>query len=243
VATYVLVHGGGHGGWCWARLAPHLRAAGHAVHTPTLTGLGERSHLVRPGIDLDLHIADVVAVLEYEDLHDVILVGHSYGGMVVTGVADRAGTRVGHLVYLDAATPVDGQSLVDVAPALMEFARRDAREVDGVELVLWPGPDAGRFFGVTDEADLEWMQRRLTPQPWATFAQPLRLADEAALRRIPRTDVVCVSELSSVEGTKAGRSRGADRVWEIEAGHDLMITEPRVVADMLLRLAEGDPRA
>ena len=141
MATYVLVHGGGHGGWCWQRLAPLLRAEGHDVHTPTLTGLGERSHLVRPETDLDTHVTDVAAVLEYEDLTDVILVGHSYGGMVITGTADRVPDRIAQIVYLDAASPRDGQSLVDVAPALMDFARSDSRVVDGVDLVLWPSPD------------------------------------------------------------------------------------------------------
>lgn len=102
--TYVLVHGGGHGGWCYQRLAALLRMQGHEVYTPTLTGLGERAHLLRPDIDLDTHIADVVGVLKYEDLKNVILVGHSYAGMVITGVADRAADRVGHIVYLDAAT-------------------------------------------------------------------------------------------------------------------------------------------
>ena len=116
MATYVLVHGGGHGGWCYAKVARLLGAAGHDVATPTFTGLGERSHLLHPGIDLDHHIRDVVAVLHYDDLRDVNLVGHSYGGMVITGVADRAPDRVGRLVYLDAATPVNGQSLVDICP-------------------------------------------------------------------------------------------------------------------------------
>lgn len=238
MATYVLVHGGGHGGWCWGRLAPLLRDAGHDVHTPTLTGLGERSHLVRPGIDLDLHIADIVAVLDFEDLTDVILVGHSYGGMVITGVADRAPARIAHLVYLDAASPRDGQSLTDIAPALMEFARSDIREVNGAELVLWPMPEMGRLYGITDDADLEWMQRHLTPQPLETFVQPLRLNDEARVRAIPRTDVVCISELNAIEGNKDDRSADAQRVWEIETGHDLMITEPKAVAEMLLRVAE-----
>src|SRR5215469_7235356 len=101
-ATFVLVHGGSHGGWCWQRVAKRLRSAGHDVYTPTLTGLGERSHLLRPDIDLDLQIEDVVQVLKYEDLHDVILAGHSYGGMVITGVADRALDRIAWLVFLDA---------------------------------------------------------------------------------------------------------------------------------------------
>ncbi|MGZ4681057.1 MAG: alpha/beta fold hydrolase [Acidimicrobiales bacterium] len=238
MATFVLVHGGGHGGWCWQPLATRLRARGHEVHTPTLTGVGERSHVLLPGIDLDLHIQDVVAMLDFEDCRNVILVGHSYGGMVITGVADRAGDRIDHLVYLDAATPRNGQSLVDVAPGLMDFARADAREVDGVELVLWPGPEAGRFYGVTDERDLEWMQSRLTPQPWKTFAQPLHLTDEAAVDRIDRTDIVCRNALSEQEGEKEDRSAGADRVWTIETGHDLMITEPDAVAEMLQQVAD-----
>lgn len=240
MATYVLVHGGGHGGWCWDRLTPLLRAAGHDVHAPTLSGVGERSHARFGGIDLDVHIRDIVAVLEWRDLRDVILVGHSYGGMVITGVADRARHRVGQLVYLDAATPTDGQSLADISPALMAFAKSDLRVVDGVELVLWPLADAGRLFGVTDPADLEWMQQRLTPHPWRCFTQPLRLSDEAAVRAIPRTEIVCINELAAAEGEEArrGRGRGADRVWTIETGHDLMITEPNAVAEMLLRLAD-----
>src|SRR4051794_28909281 len=98
--TYVLVHGGGHGGWCYQYVARILRSNGHEVYTPTMTGLGERSHLLSPAIDLDLQIEDIVKVLQFEDLRDVILVGHSYGGMVITGVADRATDRIGHLVYL-----------------------------------------------------------------------------------------------------------------------------------------------
>jgi len=139
MATYVLVHGGAHGGWCYQRVARILRSAGHDVYTPTMTGVGERSHLFRADIDLDLHIGDILAVLHYEDLRDVILVEHSYGGMVITGVADRAPDRVGHIVYPDAATPVNGESLVDIAGPLMKAARSQARVIDGVELVLFPG--------------------------------------------------------------------------------------------------------
>src|SRR3954463_331818 len=134
MATYVLVHGGGHGGWCYQRVARLLRSGGHEVYAPTLTGLGERSHLVSPQVDLDMHVQDVVALLHFEDLRDVILVGHSYGGMVITGVADRASDRIGRLVYLDAATPVNNQSLRDVAGPIIEAVRPDGRVVDGVEL-------------------------------------------------------------------------------------------------------------
>jgi pimeloyl-ACP methyl ester carboxylesterase len=165
MATYVLVHGGAHGGWCYGPVARILRSAGQEVHAPTLTGLGDRSHLLRPGIDLDTHIADIVEVLHYEDLRDVILVGHSYGGMVITGVADRAPDRVGDLVYLDAATPANGQSLVDIAGPLMRAARAQGRVVDGVELVLFPGTEPLPHYGVTDPADIAWMDERLTPIP------------------------------------------------------------------------------
>ncbi len=238
-ATYLLVHGGGHGGWCWRRIAPLLRAAGHEVYTPTLTGLGERSHLLRPDIDLDTHIADVLGVLRYEDLMDVILVGHSYGGMVITGVADRALARIGQLVYLDAAHPRQGESLADVAPAMMEATRSELRVVDGVELVLWPNSMAVRYYGVTDPADVAWMQTKLTPHPWKCFTQPLRLADEAAVKRIPRTNINCTTALRMSQGDALQRQLDAERLWEIDTGHDLMITEPRTVADMLLRLVPG----
>ena len=237
MATFVLVHGGGHGGWCWWRLAPLLRAAGHEVHTPTLTGLGERAHLIGPEIDLDLHIEDVVALLKYEDLSEVILVGHSYGGMVITGVADRAPTRIGHLVYLDAAVPSDGQSLVDVSPDLMAMARSTGKVVHGVELVLNYMPEAGRFYGVTDAEAIAYMDGRLSPQPWRTFEQNLHLVDEAAVRRIPRTDIVCTNPMTSAGDDQAARTRGAGKVYEIDTGHDLMITEPEKVAEFLLEVA------
>ena len=237
MATYVLVHGGAHGGWCWKKVAPLLRGAGHEVYTPTLTGLGERAHLVHPGVDLELHITDVVALLRYEDLSGVILVGHSYGGLVITGVADQVGDRVGQLVYLDGALPESGESLAAMTPELMGAVRSQARVVDGVELVLWPEPEAGRMYGVTDPADLAWMQERLTPQPWRSFEQPLVLADEAAVRRIPRTHINCVETLQRRPPERRARASQADRVWEVDTGHDLMITEPATVSEMLLQLA------
>lgn len=236
MATYVLVHGGGHGGWCYQRVAGLLRSAGHEVYTPTLTGLGERAHLVSTDTDLETHIQDVVAVLEYEDLTDVILGGHSYGGMVITGVADRATSRVGQLVYLDAAIPQDGQSLVDLAPALMAEARRQARVVDGVEFVLFPDSDSVRHYGVTDPDDVEWMTGKLTPHPWKSFEQPLKLLNGDAAKKLPRTNINCVSTMQ-LRPERVERARDSDRVWEIDTGHDLMITEPQTVAEMLLRLA------
>jgi pimeloyl-ACP methyl ester carboxylesterase len=237
MATYVLVHGGAHGGWCYGPVARILRAAGQEVHAPTLTGLGDRSHLLRPGIDLDTHIADIVAVLRYEDLRDVVLVGHSYGGMVITGVADEAPDRVGHLVYLDAATPVDGQSLVDIAGPLMQAARAQGRVVDGVELVLFPGTEPLPHYGVTDPDDIAWMDERLTPHPWTCFEEPLRLTNEASLWAIPQSHIVCTSTLATRDPARMEAARAAGRLWDIDTGHDLMITEPEAVAALLLKAA------
>jgi pimeloyl-ACP methyl ester carboxylesterase len=237
MATYVLVHGGAHGGWCYERVARILRAAGHGVYTPTMTGVGERAHLVSADVDLDLHISDIAAVLHYEDLRDAILVGHSYGGMVITGVADRATNRIGRLVYLDAATPVNGQSLVDVAGPIIEAVRPDGKVIDGVETVLLPSPDAALLYGVTDPADMAWMAERLTGHPWRCFEQPLELTNEAAMLAIPRYHIVCTSTLASRDPELVANARAEGRLWDIDTGHDLMITEPEAVADLLLRVA------
>jgi len=237
LATYVLVHGGGHGGWCYQRVARTLRAAGHEVHAPSLTGLGERAHLLRPGIDLDLQITDVLTLLHYEDLRDVILVGHSYGGMVVTGVADRASDRIGRLVYLDAANPKDGQSLVDVAGEHILAIRPFGRVVDDVELVLFPDPEIVKLYGVTDADDVAWMVERLTPHPWKCFEQPLRLTNEEELWAIPQFHIVCSSTVETRDPEMIERARAEGRFWEIDTGHDLMITEPQWVADTLLEVA------
>jgi len=237
MSTYVLVHGGGHGGWCYAKVVPLLSAAGHDVHTPTLTGLGERSHLVGPHVTLDLHIHDVVQVLQVEDLHDVILVGHSYGGMVITGVADRAADRIGRLVYLDAANPVNGQSLVDVAGPVINAVRPMGEVRDGVELVLLPAPDAGLLYGVTDPDDLAWMAERLSGHPWQCFEEPLVLTDEDALWAIPQYHIVCSDTVPTRDRALIGKARAEGRLWEIDTGHDLMITEPELTAKALLEVA------
>ena len=237
MATYILVHGGGHGGWCYRYVARHLRAAGHDVHTPTMTGLGERSHLLDSRVDLSLHIQDIVAVLHYEDVEDAILVGHSYGGMVITGVADRATGRVGKLVYLDAATPKNGESLVDVAGPTLELARPEGTTIDDMELVLLPSAEAGMFYGVNDPGDLAWMADRLTPHPWKCFEEKLVLLHEADYSKIPQYHVVCTSTLATRDRALMEDARLAGRLWDIDTGHDLMITEPQKVSEALLAIA------
>ncbi|HVW79567.1 MAG TPA: alpha/beta hydrolase [Mycobacteriales bacterium] len=238
MATYVLIHGGGHGGWCYDKVAALLREAGHTVFAPSLTGLAERAGELTAETDLDTHIDDVTTLLATEGLTDVILVGHSYGGMVITGAADRAYDRVGKLVFLDAANPRNGQSLVDVAGELMLAARSLGRVVDGVEVILCPDqPGSGAFYGVTDPAALAWMDAHLTPHPWKSIEQPLNLQHETQLWSIPQFHIVCTSTLITRGADLVEKARSEGRLWDIDTGHDLMITEPRAVADALLEIA------
>jgi pimeloyl-ACP methyl ester carboxylesterase len=233
-----LVHGGGHGGWCYDKVSSRLREAGHTVHAPSLTGLAERAHLLSADVDLDTHITDVTSLLATEDLRDVILVGHSYGGMVITGAADRAYDRIGKLVYLDAANPRNGQSLVDVAGPMMNAARSLGRVADGVEVILCPDePGSGMFYGVTDPDDLAWMDRHLTPHPWKSIEQPLRLEHETKLWAIPQFHIVCTSTLITRGAELVEKARSEGRLWDIDTGHDLMITEPQAVTEALLEIS------
>jgi len=240
MAIFVMVHGGGHGGWCYQRVARLLRAKGHEVYTPTLTGLGERSHLLSPAVDLDMHITDVVNVLEYEDLSGVYLVGHSYGGMVITGVADRLPDRIANLVYLDAAYPGNGESLIDVAGGLMAKSRERGRVVDGVELVLFPDDLPVGMYGVTDPGQIAWMKPKLTPHPFACFKQALALQDESRVRDLPQSFVVCAENMPE-EYHDALRDMCQGRFWVLDTGHDLMITEPERVAEIFHELASRWP--
>ncbi len=236
MATYVLVHGGGHGGWCYQHVARIMRSQGQEVYTPTMTGLGEREHLLSAAVDLNLHIMDIVKVLKFEDLRNVILVGHSYGGMVITGVADRVPERIGNLVYLDAAYPQNGQSLVDHAGPAILAARTNSHLVDGMEMVLYPGQDPMSFYGVKDPKQIEWMKPKLTPHPWKCFEQKLVLNNEAVMRKIPQSFIVCSSHMND-PSRAALKALSNGRFWEIDTGHDLMISEPEAVAEKLLKLA------
>jgi pimeloyl-ACP methyl ester carboxylesterase len=229
----VLVHGGWHGGSCWRDVVPFLRAAGLGVHAPTLTGLGERAHLLTRDTDLELHVRDVAQVLVHEDLRDVLLVGHSYGGMVVAGVADALPDRVGHVVYLDAFVPADGQSLL----GLLRRERRDlflaaAREHGDGWLVPAPTPEA---LGVTDGETARWLQARLRPQPLRTFEQPLRLQHPPG-ERTPCSFVHC-TEGPTVPSFAPFAQIARDAGWPVHTlatGHDAMLTAPGEVAALLL---------
>jgi pimeloyl-ACP methyl ester carboxylesterase len=235
MATFVLVHGAWHGGWCWRKVTPLLRAAGHEVHAPTLTGLGERAHLASPAVDLETHVRDVLALLEYEDLWAVILVGHSYGGPVATVVADREPGRVARLVYLDAPIPRDGQCALDlIAPAqAADFQERARREGDGWRFP----PNSPAALGIVDAADAAWAAARLAPQPLATFSQAIRLT--GAVERLPRAYIFCApARPGSILARFAGQARASGWAYrEIAAGHDAMIGAPEATAEALLSLA------
>jgi pimeloyl-ACP methyl ester carboxylesterase len=238
MATFVLVHGGGHGGWCYQFVTRILQAKGHLVYAPSLPGMGEHSHQRHPGIDLDAHIDDVANLLFYENLTGAILVGHSYGGMVITGIADRAPDRIGHRVYLDAAYPVDGESLHQHAFESIDATRQTMYVENGVELVMRPDPSHAGFFGIHEPELAQWTNDRLTPQPWECFAQPLVLRNEAAMRAIPESHIIC-TVTAATRDMDLLRKNSQGRVWDIDTGHDLMITEPQWVADRLLEIAAG----
>ena len=230
--TYVLVHGAWHGGWCWTRLSPLLRAAGHVVYAPSLTGMGERKHLARPDLKLDDHILDVVQLLEMEELHDVVLVGHSYGGMVATGAADRVPQRIGKLVYLDAFVPENGKCALDYVVPERAAGFRAAGEKSG----LIPPPPLS-LWGLIDPKDIDFAKPREVMHPYHTLAQPIRLANEAALQRIPKTFIYCSRPATGSFDAIAAKLR-KDPAWrfhELETGHDAMLLKPQALATILLK--------
>jgi pimeloyl-ACP methyl ester carboxylesterase len=233
MSTYVLVHGAWHGGWCWSKVKHLLERAGHRVYTPTLTGLGERSHLASPDTSLETHVQDVGQVLEYEELADVILVGHSYAGMVVTAVADRVPQRLSRLVYLDAVVPRSGQCLFDCAGP--EFRRRIEEQVRTLgEGWLIPAASA-QTLGLTRDEDIDWTVPRLGPHPYRTFCQTVELRLPAAAM-VPRTYINCIADKAR-GGVRSAQADGIDDYRELAAGHDAMITLPEEVAELLLGLA------
>ena len=241
MTQFVLVHGAWHGGWCWARVIPLLRAAGHAVHAVTLTGLGERAHLLSAGIRLRTHFQDVLNLIACEELDEVVLVGHSYGGMVITGVADalqreRPGL-LRHLVYVDGSAPRTGESWSSPhAPDVVAARIEAALATGGVSM---PQPDAG-VFGLAGP-DRDWVNRRLTPHPFGLYEDTLAF-DEAAVARLPRTFIDCIEPAFPNIAAMRRRVRAEPgwRVVELATGHDAMVSAPRELAAVLLGCAPAN---
>jgi pimeloyl-ACP methyl ester carboxylesterase len=234
----VLVHGGWHGAWCWRDVASRLRTAGHDVLTPTLTGLGDRAHLASRDVDLELHVFDVVATLHAEDVRDAVLVGHSYGGMVIAGVADRARERLAHVVYLDAFLPQDGESLFAILPPDRGDVLRAAARDHGNGWFVPPLPAAA--YDVADAATAAWADERLCPQPLATFAQPAALSDPPGTHT-PCTYVRCTANQrasSFASSDERARAMGFGHE-ELAAGHDAMLTEAGATASLLAAVARA----
>jgi pimeloyl-ACP methyl ester carboxylesterase len=233
MATFLIAHGAWSAGWAWKKMRPLLAARGHALHIPTYTGLGERAHLASREVGLSTHIADVLGTLEYEDLRDVVLVGHSYGGMVATGVADRARARVRRLVYLDAFVPRDGQSLLDLLPADVAERMRESAKTAGDGWRVPPNPVPPD----TSEADLAWLMPRRVMHPLRAFEEPLRLTGPEGA--VPRTYIYCTRIApGDVFGPFAERAR-REAGWEyleLEASHSPNVTAPEALAALLDKL-------
>jgi pimeloyl-ACP methyl ester carboxylesterase len=234
VTTFVVAHGAWSSAWAWKKMRPLLRAAGHELWTPSYTGLGERAHLASPAIDLDTHIADVIGVLDMEDLRDVVLIGHSYGGMVATGVMDRARERIAQVVYLDAFVPSDGQCLLDLQPAEVRGRMRELARSSGEGWRLPPNPMPPD----TPEADVAWAATRRLPQPIKTFETPLRLT--ASAPPPPRSYIYCKrigpTDVFRQFAERAQRESGW-RHFEIDASHNPHITAPQALLALLERIA------
>ena len=231
--TFVLVHGAWHGGWAWCRVADRLRARSHRVFTPTLTGLGERAHLLHPGIDLSLHVADVLGLIKYEQLTDFVLAGHSYGGCVISGVAEAVPDAIRSIVFLDAFIPGNGDAMLDlVQPAVQEIIQAALERGE----TTVPVRDAAAFR--VNEKDRAWVDSLAGPQPIGTMTEKIRLT--GARERIAKKAYIRASGYPNVSFEKAFARVKANPSWrtyEVPCGHDVMINEPDRLTGILLEVA------
>ena len=236
--TFVLVHGAWHGGWCWRRVADVLVARGNRVFTPTLTGVGDRAHLFSKDISLQTHVEDILAVVETEELSDFILVGHSYGGFVISGVADALRERVSHYVYLDASVPPDMSpgasfSWADFNPPEAREARLKLVREQGNGVAL-PAPPPSAF-AVTKDSDVAWLKRHLRPMPVGTYIGTFTFASSGS-NGLKRTYIASSKPPYALLVSTRNRIRD-DKTWSfttIEAGHDSMVTAPDELASLLM---------
>jgi pimeloyl-ACP methyl ester carboxylesterase len=240
MATFLVAHGAWAAGWAWKKMRPLLRARGHELFTPTYTGLGERVHLASPRVDLETHIADILGVLQFEDLRDVVLIGHSYGGMVATGVADRAPERLAQLVYLDAFVPRDGQCLFDLLAAETRARMREAARTVGDGWRTPPSPVPPD----TCEEDVAWVTPRRVMQPLRTLEQPVHLT--GAGERLPKAYIYCTRPRPGDifrQFAQRARTETGWRYFEIDASHNLHITASESLATLLDHIAATPPGA
>ena len=234
MATFVIAHGAWSAGWAWKKMRPLMRARGHTLFTPTYTGIGELTHLAKPDVNLSTHVADVLGVLEYEDLSGIVLVGHSYGGMVATVVADRASERIAHLVYLDAFVPRDGQAIFDLVGTETARGMREGAKLKGEGWRVPPNP----LPPDTSEADVAWALPRRVMQPIATFEEAARLT--GAVERLPRTYIYCRKGGPGDMFAQFAKRAQSEPGWnyrELDASHNPHITMPDVLAQVFDEIA------
>jgi pimeloyl-ACP methyl ester carboxylesterase len=231
--TFVLVHGAWHGGWCWRRVADLLEAKGHKVFAPTLTGLGERSHLMRAGINVSTHVTDIVNVLKWERLSDVVLCGHSYGGFVVSGVAEQAADKIGSLVFLDAFVPENGDSMASLTTQAVRDNLKIATERGDIGV---PARSAAAF--LVNEKDQAWVDSLTGPQPIETMTEQVTIT--GARERIAKKSYIRAGAYPNPGFDKAFAHVKADKAWrtyEVPCGHDVMVDMPERLAEILLEVA------
>ncbi|KAI9030288.1 putative esterase [Hyaloraphidium curvatum] len=241
--TFVLVHGAWHGGWCWRQTARILSSRGHSVFTPTNTGLADRSHLLEalgPKITLDTFVTDIVNLLHFEDLKDVTLVGHSFGGAVISGVADRARERIRRLIYLDSLILEGGISPLDsLGPEVKRHRTELAMQTSGG--LSLPPPNA-EALGIHDPELGRLVESKLTPHPFATYDTPLNIKGPVG-NGLPATYITCIDPIyPPLSGSRAFAKEASSRGWrlaEIATGHDAMITAPVELADLLEKEGEA----
>jgi pimeloyl-ACP methyl ester carboxylesterase len=232
---FLVAHGGWSAGWSWKKMHPLITTRGYRLVTPTYTGLGEREHLASPSNDLETHIQDMLGVIKYEDLNDIVLVGHSYGGMVATGVADRARDRIAQLIYLDAFIPRDGQCLLDLFPTEQRHLIMEAVKAgDGWRLPPNPMPPD------TSEEDLKWILERRLPQSVKCAQMPLRLRNGDLT--LPRSYIRCTRVAGppgDIFGQFAERAQHEPgwRYYELDASHSPQITAPEALSVLLQKIA------
>lgn len=237
MACFVLVHGAFYGGWCWKRIAAQLRAEGHEVLTPTLTGCGDRFHLLTRDVGVESHARDLVETLKHEDVSDAVLVGHSYGGTVITLAAAREPARVKQLVFIDGQTPLDGQT---ASGALAEGSADKLTELSASEQWLLPAL-ALDVMEVVDPVDVAWVEPRRHPHPMRTLLEPIRYV-EAAIAKIPKTYIACkrherLIALFGADPLQPFLERALREKWRVErldSGHDPMITAADALTKLLL---------
>ena len=243
MANFVLVHGAFFGAWCWRRVVPRLRSRAHDVYAVTLTGLGERSHLLTPEVGLHTHVDDVVNLLEFQDLREVVLVGHSYAGMVVGCASHRVPERIAHLVYLDAFVPEHGKSFFDLQAERFREMFQERAKVEGDGWKIPALDPSSESLGVTDGSDVEWLRSKLTAHPLRTFTEPAILENSDA-DRIPRTYIFCTGnppDGSLPRIAKQIKGRADWRYTELAAPHAAMITAPELLSEKLLEVAQELP--